>query len=195
MRKTHKKSRASNKRRVTKPRGRKIQSKRPLRKETRVSAQPRLPTGVPQIEPQAPPVNVEWAARPALSRELPDRYGEHQIYLMVRDPYWLFTYWEIPEKVRQNALDSLGGDEKLTKPVLRVYDVTDNRKGVSFDVIINGMASDWYIEVKPNRSYVVEVGLLHENGRFVALARSNEVTTPRDGMSEVLDEKWIRCVE
>ena len=53
------------------------------------------------------------------------------------------------------------------------------------------MAVDWYVQVQPNHSYFVEIGLLHEDGRFVALARSNEVTTPRAGMSDVLDENWM----
>ncbi|MFA7255940.1 MAG: DUF4912 domain-containing protein, partial [Candidatus Omnitrophota bacterium] len=32
---------------------------------------------------------------------------------------------------------------------------------------------------------------LHRDGRFLCLARSNHVTTPRAGMSEVIDEQWM----
>ncbi len=123
---------------------------------------------------------------------LPDNYGDNFIYLLVRDPYWLYTYWEIQKDHQERCLAQLGGGWDRVRSVLRVYDVTSNKGLPSFfDIFLQGMASNWYIEVQPNRSYLVEIGLLHRDGRFVALARSNQVTTPRAGMSEVLDEEWM----
>jgi len=43
----------------------------------------------------------------------------------------------------------------------------------------------------PNRTYCVEIGLVSPSGRFVALARSNRATTPRDAPSEVTDVEWM----
>jgi hypothetical protein len=42
----------------------------------------------------------------------------------------------------------------------------------------------------PPRSYRVDIGYLSRSGRFYVLARSNVVTTPRAGVSDVIDENW-----
>lgn len=148
-------------------------------------------TGAEVSPPQTEFIPHE-TVREAPSRELPERYGDNQIYLMVRDPYWIFAYWEIQGEVQEKAFHSLGGDWGEIKSILRVYETTDHERiPSSFDMAIAGMARDWYVQVLPNRSYVVEIGLLHRDGRFITLARSNEVTTPRDGMSDVLDENWM----
>ncbi len=125
-------------------------------------------------------------------QELPSNYGDNQIFLMVRDPQWLYTYWEIQNDLQDKTLAKLGGSWEYVKTVLRVYDITERKGLPSFwDIPVFGLVSNWTIQVKPNRSYFVELGLLHRDGRFVAMVRSNEVTTPRDGMSEVLDERWM----
>lgn len=125
-------------------------------------------------------------------RELPSRYGDNHIYVLIRDPYWLYTYWEIRPEIQEKALAALGGSWDRVRSVLRVYDTTDNKAKPSFfDITLAGMADDWYVEVQPNHCYVIEIGLLHRDGRFLALARSNEVTTPRAGMSDVIDENWM----
>ena len=38
-------------------------------------------------------------------RELPDDYGDNQIYLLVRDPYWIYAYWEIQKEHQEKMLD------------------------------------------------------------------------------------------
>lgn len=125
------------------------------------------------------------------SRELPNNYGDNAIYLMVRDPYWLYTYWEIQEPHQHKALEQLGGSWNNVKSVLRVYDVSDSGKPSFYDIALSGMANTWYLDVHPNHSFYVEIGLLHNDGRFIVLARSNTVTTPRAGMSDVIDEQWM----
>ncbi len=125
-------------------------------------------------------------------RELPEHYGDNQIYIMVRDPNWIFSYWEIQKDHQDRALAQLGGNWNDVRSVLRIYDLTAAENFSSFsDIELRNLARTWYISVQANRSYVVEIGLLHRDGRFVALARSNQVTTPRSGMSEVIDEQWM----
>ncbi len=123
--------------------------------------------------------------------ELPTHYGDNHIYLMVRDPYWLHVYWEVQREHQQQVLNHLGGDWSQVRSILRVYNATDRKTNLPFfDIVLQGLASNWYIQVQPNRTFFIEIGLLHNDGRFIPLARSNEQTTPRDGMSEVLDEEW-----
>ncbi len=136
------------------------------------------------------------AATPSFFQEtvgdLPAGYGDHFIYLLVRDPHWMYAYWEIQRDREQTALESLGGNWAKVKSVLRIYNLSLSTAGTCFsDIVLRNMSENWYIEVEPNSSYVVEIGLLHEDGRFVMLVRSNVVTTPRITMSDVLDEEWM----
>ncbi|HNX68968.1 MAG TPA: DUF4912 domain-containing protein [Candidatus Omnitrophota bacterium] len=166
----------------------------------------RYPKAVPQVQPNAPmaerleipPLPEESVCPKAetrsveMPRELPDNYGDNQIYLLVRDPYWVYSYWEIQHDHQMKNLAKLGGSWDSVVSVLRVYDITDSKKAAPFfDIVLQNMVKAWYLNVQPNHSYVVELGLLHKDGRFICLARSNEVTTPRSGMSEVIDDQWM----
>jgi len=116
---------------------------------------------------------------------------------MVKDPWWLYAYWDItPGTERATRSQLLPQEVPGLQSVLRVYDVTDEDvptgpARVGMDIPLSGLATHWYIQVNaPNRSFVVEIGLLTRSGRFLALARSNRVTTPRFGPSAVIDEAW-----
>lgn len=135
---------------------------------------------------------VETRPVQEMPRELPDNYGDNQIYLLVRDPYWIYAYWEIQEDHQRHHLAKLGGSWESVVSILRVYDTTEEGKTPSFfDIVLQNMSTCWYINAQPNCSYFVEIGLLHRDGRFICLARSNRVTTPRSGMSEIIDEQWM----
>ena len=129
---------------------------------------------------------------PHRSQELPDNYGDNQVYLLVRDPYWIYTYWEIQEDHQRHHLAKLGGSWESVVSVLRVYDITEVGKPPSVsDIVLQNMSKCWYINTQPNHSYFAEIGLLHCDGRFLCLVRSNHVTTPRSGMSEIIDDQWM----
>ncbi len=128
--------------------------------------------------------------------ELPPHYGDTRIVLMVRDPYWLYAYWEISAQRLEQAKMDLQSQWEGCKKIVRVYDVSgrifdgSNANGY-FDLEING-AESWYIEVgKPNRSYCVSLGLLTAAGDFYLLADSNQVTTPQDSPSAFTEEEWL----
>lgn len=121
--------------------------------------------------------------------ELPAGYDENKIVLMVRDPYWLYAYWEISNlKITEISLE-LGEKFQKSDLVMRVYDTSDWR---FFDVNVSGYINNWYINVgRPNTSFCVDIGFLTPDGYFIAAARSNIVITPRDRMSNVVDEEWM----
>ena len=121
---------------------------------------------------------------------------------MVKDPWWLYAYWEVdPTKERETRRQLAPEEIGDLRSVLRVYDVTDRdypRESAHqwFDIPLSGLASNWYIHVNaPNRSFIVELGLLTKQGRFLMLLRSNRVTTPRVGPSDVIDEEWMTSDE
>lgn len=121
---------------------------------------------------------------------------------MVKDPWWLYAYWEIQPAVEREVRNQLApGEFSGLQSVLRVYDVTGRefpRQAANawFDTPLSGLANNWYIHVNaPNHSFVAEIGLLTKASRFLALARSNQVTTPRFGPSEEIDEEWMTTEE
>jgi hypothetical protein len=131
-----------------------------------------------------------------LPRDLPGGYGKDRIIVMVRDPFWLHCYWELTRHSVQRAEAALGQDWHTAKPILRVLDVTSDdttsaAESTVRDIEIHGGCNNWYIDVQnPPRSYRVDIGYLTRYGRFYVMARSNVVTTPRAGVSDVIDENW-----
>ena len=129
-------------------------------------------------------------------KDLPAGYGKDRIVVMVRDPYWLHTYWELTRQAIQRAEAALGQDWHGAKPILRLLDVSNHGTTSASetplrDIDIHGGCNNWYIDVNhPPRSYRLDIGYLSKSGRFYVLARSNVVTTPRAGVSDVIDENW-----
>jgi uncharacterized protein len=129
-------------------------------------------------------------------RELPTGYGKDRIVAMVRDPYWLHCYWELTRQAIQRAESALGQEWHAAKPILRLlevstHDTSNASESAVRDIEIHGGVNNWYIDVNnPPRSFRVDIGYLSRSGRFYVLARSNVVSTPRAGVSDVLDENW-----
>ncbi len=119
-----------------------------------------------------------------------------RIIAMVRDPYWLHAYWELSRSTLARAQAALGQDWHTARPVLRLMDVTSEDTTSASerhvrDIEIHGGVNNWYIDVvNPPRSYRIDVGYLARRGKFFVLARSNVVTTPKSGVSDVVDENW-----
>jgi len=133
--------------------------------------------------------------------EFRSAYGDTKVVLMARDPHWIFAYWEIADARRMDiAREANAGWDGLRK-VLRVYDVTDIEfNGANahkyFDIDITPEADNWYIRVgEANRSWCVDLGVITPDGRFIMIARSNIVSTPRDSSSDVIDEEWMSIEE
>lgn len=129
--------------------------------------------------------------------EPPKSYGKTRLVLQIRDPYWGHVYWDIAQQTivaLERRLNSAWND---MHKILRVYDVTGidfngHNAQRSFDITLNNYADNWYIELGlPNRTYCVDIGVIDRQGRFIGLARSNFGLTPRDGVSDVIDEEWM----
>jgi hypothetical protein len=162
-----------------------VGAEEPLMAQERV-AEAKFYTGpVPEQRPTPPTRPYE---------ELPFGYGEEKIALMARDPYVAFAYWEAtPSRIdREKAW--FGWNSKLC---VRIYDVTgvqfDGRNALGYyDQEIYERIGNWYFDLgRPTHSFCADLGLLSPEGKFLTLARSNYVTMPRDGASDVIDEEWM----
>lgn len=168
--------------------------RKPVRKARKTAPKKRIKflpaTG---IVPAVPSVSKEQTSE---DRRLPSHYGEDRLVLMVRDPWWLYAYWEVTPHRQQEVLTQIGSHAQSgRKTVLRVYDVTGSpalpKSNSFFDIELNFYAESWYIDVGiPDREWVAELGYRVE-GRFYPLLRSNRVSTPAFGISDVLDEEWM----
>jgi hypothetical protein len=126
--------------------------------------------------------------------ELPPGYSEEKIVLMTRDPYVAYAYWEATPARIEREKAWFGWNSRLT---IRIYDVTgvqfDGRNALGYyDQEVFERTGSWYFDLgRPTHSFCAELGLLSPEGKFLSLARSNFVTMPRDGVSDVVDEEWM----
>ena len=154
---------------------------------------------------QAPARNRTAASppKPILTspRALPHACIKDRIITMVRDPYWLHTYWELSRTTLARAQAALGQEWHAARPILRLMDVSSEDTTASSerqvrDIEIHGGVNNWYIDVStPPRSFRVDIGYISRRGKFFVLARSNVVTTPKVGAADTLDEHWASVQE
>lgn len=156
--------------------------KNPLQKKGLEPEQLKVQEAKFSIGKQAIPEN-------APTKELPSSYGKDRLVILVRDPRWIYAYWELS---RKNYGELLGAPK-----VLRVYDVTQiiftgANAHKFFDIGISAQADNWYIHTgEPGRSWCVELGVKESDGKFVPLLRSNTVTAPQEEPSALIDEEWV----
>jgi len=135
---------------------------------------------------------------PVAFGELPRAYNEERITILARDPYVAFAYWETTPARIEREKAWFGWDSKLC---VRIYDITgvqfDGRNAIGyFDQEIIDRVGNWYFDFgRPNHSFCADIGLLSPRGQFLTFARSNYITMPRDGVSDVIDEEGMLLAE
>jgi uncharacterized protein len=136
-------------------------------------------------------------AQPAEDFSLPYSYNVTKLVAMIRDPYWVYTYWDIDYSMQQeiDKRFSLYGDQ--IRVILRQHDVTNiifdgNNSHSQVDIDVDLPARTWYVYVgEPKRSFIFDLGIIDGEGNFFVIARSNIVQIPNDGPSDVVDDKWV----
>lgn len=174
-----------------------IRLRRPIKMINREPA-PYLEEFSAEITFPGPVAETKPVAKPDMP-EIPWHYGLDRLVLMVRDPDWIFAYWEITATKQEEFNRQYGPHAwETTKPVLRVYDVTGIKSfsGTNannyLDISISDTIESWHIEVgRPESSFCVDLGRIFPDGRFVTLLRSNIVHTPSVSVSNLLDEEWM----
>ena len=125
---------------------------------------------------------VEFRAEGSFN--IPSGYNDNKIVLMVRDPWTIYSYWEISKEVKDSALEIIRREGlSPSKIVFRLYDLTEREMGLGHKVIrdfeLKKWVDDWYIDIKgKTKSLMAEVGIFCDDDNFFCLARSNTVTTP-----------------
>jgi hypothetical protein len=180
---------------------RKTKAAKPKTVTPKTGARPRAPRKRAPAEAAQPPRAVpglseedQIRAAKFLPRELPKRlfeeerflfpesYGQNRIRLLVRDPEWIFAYWDVKPQALEEFAKSLGERAlALSRLTLRVVDPVS---GGSSDILLPAGARWWYVKTDAaRRTYRAELGVTLPSGHFRKLAESNTVVTPRVGPS------------
>ncbi|PRX28636.1 uncharacterized protein DUF4912 [Orenia metallireducens] len=110
-------------------------------------------------------------------------FNRNKLILLAKDPDWIYTYWNVT-----------GLETEKTKPIIRIYDVTNNQDDF-FDVNISPAAGNWYIKApNNNHHYYGEIGLLTENNIFIPLAESNSVFIPTKDPHKESSGLWMKVI-
>jgi hypothetical protein len=130
-------------------------------------------------------------------RELDSFYGDTCIYALVRDPEWLYVYWEIANDTRAQFGIEYGRHSKHL--ALRWHDITDLAEfnGFNahkyFDVDVTDDISAWYQRMpEAKRVWCVDFGIKEPDGSFTLVCRSHHAPTPPMEMaSDELPLDWV----
>jgi len=138
------------------------------------------PKTIPRSEPQP----YQTPLRNAIAHELPALYHETYLRVLPRDPWRLFSFWEI-------SADTFKTIEKkypasTYSPLLRLYGTDEKPMG---DYIVEKGTHSQYIRVpESGRRYRLEYGIASPD-RFIPLCSSNEVSVPPAQVRETKGKK------
>jgi hypothetical protein len=140
----------------------------------------------------ATPVMEELASVDEGLGDLPGGYGESRIVLMPRDPRWAYAYWDIPNDHKEERRRQGG-----MRLALRFYDVTDINLDYQSPHSLqqyecDELAREWFLPVPvSDRDYVVEIGYLCADGRWLVLAKSATVHVPPVYPSDWIEDHFM----
>lgn len=119
---------------------------------------------------------------------IPAVYGNDRLVLLPREPHWVFAYWETTPALREQLRAEYGAAWDHGTTVLQIQDLDRN---MSRDYPVETESGSFHApaEEAGNR-YLARLGRRLADGRFILLATSNIVRTPRDSISTVLDPRW-----
>jgi hypothetical protein len=127
---------------------------------------------------------------------LPARYDVDRLVPLVRDPRWLFVYWETRDATRKRVEEQIGRTSAVApREVLRLtvieHDSFAGRlAGPSWTVELAPMATSWYVEVgRPDATVRVEIGLMAD-GHFIGFTAPVHVTMPPSAVSSDESPVW-----
>jgi len=141
--------------------------------------------------PSPPPPPPEPQASGMVDRgaPIPEHYGMDRVQALVRDPHWLFVYWELKggnlERMRfkysSDVINQARWVLKVEAPLAFQTQVVD----------IDLRTGSWYLRVAPEGRYRVELGCFTPDGAYECICSSREVQTLRVSISPVVNESWM----
>ncbi len=111
--------------------------------------------------------------------ELPESYDTGSLFLVARDPHWLFAYWDFS----WHKMAEFRGRASDQTVRLHIYKVDGAHARLQQDIVLHSDAKNWFIHVGQSRSqFRAELGYYTQGG-FHVISRSPTVKTPSDDLS------------
>jgi hypothetical protein len=108
---------------------------------------------------------------------LPATYYEDTLFLVARDPHWLFTYWDFDWTRYPGNQHWLGVARFFLK-------IRASKGGSETAVEIKPEARNWYVPVsEPETEYVAEIGYYGTDEVWKTVVRSGTAKTPPDALA------------
>lgn len=127
------------------------------------------------------------AASPADEPALPAYYGTRKIWLVPRDPQWLYAHWDFDD-TQQREYNQLSRDGHL---ILRIYDAAESAEALT-EIHVHPESRSWFAHVgKGGGRYVAVLGFRDRTGEWNEITRSGAVGTPPDSLSETAEAEFI----
>jgi hypothetical protein len=112
----------------------------------------------------------------------PRNYEVNRVRLVVRDPEWLFAYWDVNPRAFDGIRREMG--ERAMALSRLTLKVADPEGGPAQIILLPYGARSWYVRIDPGHTrYFAELGITLPSGQFRSLAQSNVVALPRVGPS------------
>lgn len=110
---------------------------------------------------------------------LPEAYGTGKLVLAVREPRWLYAYWDLTAR-QQRRYNALSADGHL---VVRIHTGTVAEHPVT-EVHVHPESRHWFIQVDAaEMRYVAELGYYRRRRQWMTITTSTPVVTPADTVS------------
>ena len=156
-------------------------AKKMSRPAAKKPAPKKSPATAPKLKSTVRPVSKPAVApKPFIAAprrgKLPESYGTKQLFLIARDPRWLFAQWDFTG-AEQHALNKLSADGHLT---LHIFKDAPHGEMVA-QAKIPAEARHWFVPVGHGETrYIAELGYTSKHGGWVSIAISKPVVTPPD---------------
>lgn len=139
------------------------------------------------IAPPLPPspAVVDKLAELSVDEPLPETYAANRIRLLAQSPRKLFLYWEFarnPFETLSRAFLPQAGRYNLVVKLIEV------ESGIETLHLASATRSQW-VDARPGLSYRADVGLYAEGRNFIRLLSSDNIHTPRAGVSRRTDKE------
>lgn len=124
---------------------------------------------------------------------LPERYNETKIVMLLRDPAWAYTYWDIKE----SDISALKLGAARGKLFLRVYEMSSSvfeKKSIRdySDIPVTIDDNSWYINLPQLGVYYCVELILKSSVNEKVLCRSNFVKSPTWEIGELSDLEELK---
>jgi hypothetical protein len=118
--------------------------------------------------------------------ELPEAYGTKKLFLIARDPHWLYAHWDLTreQQLKLNARSAAG------HLILRIYAGKVQGHPIC-EIHVHPESRHWFAHVeRAGNSYAAELGYYSLPGRWTRIAVSSATVTPPDAVSTESDVEF-----